>query len=64
MKITFSLTTRLQMIIVVCALAIVALLVMLGFELGLRHAHDDEIARARAHGDGQQAAVSAPRGRP
>lgn len=55
MKISFSLTSRLMVIMAVCSFAIVTLLIMLGFELGLRQAHEDEEARAKVRGDAQHA---------
>ncbi len=51
MKVTFALTSRLVMISSVCGIAIVVLLVMLGFELGLREAHAELEAQAKARGD-------------
>ncbi len=48
MRVTFALTSRLVMITTVCSVAIVLLLVMLGFELGLRHAHEEYAARRQA----------------
>ncbi len=51
MRITFALTSRLVMITSVCTVAIVVLLVMLGFELGLREAHAEYAAQARARGE-------------
>ena len=51
MRVTFALTSRLLMISIVCGIAIVALLVMLGFELGLREAHAEFAAQAKARGD-------------
>jgi hypothetical protein len=51
MKITLLLTPRLAVIISACASAVVLLLVMLGFELGLRQAHEDRAAYAKAHGE-------------
>jgi hypothetical protein len=73
MKITLLLTPRLVVIISACASAVVLLLVMLGFELGLRQAHEDQVVHAKAHGEnvygaatvapsntGRNAASSAP----
>lgn len=51
MRITFALTSRLVMITSVCTVAIVVLLVMLGFELGLREAHTEYAAQAKARGE-------------
>ena len=51
MKISLLLTPRLVVIISACATAVVLLLVMLGFELGLRQAHEDQVAHAKAHGE-------------
>jgi hypothetical protein len=51
MKITLLLTPRLVVIISACASAVVLLLVMLGFELGLRQAHEDQAAYAKSHGE-------------
>jgi hypothetical protein len=51
MRVTFALTSRLLMISTVCGVAIVALLVMLGFELGLREAHAEFEAQAKARGE-------------
>ena len=51
MKITFLLTPRLVVIMSACASAIVLLLLMLGFELGLRQAHEDYAAQAKARGE-------------
>ncbi len=53
MKVTFALTSRLVMITSVCGIAIVVLLVMLGFELGLREAHAEFDAQAKARGEGR-----------
>ncbi len=53
MRVTFALTSRLMMISSVCGIAIVVLLVMLGFELGLREAHAEFEAQARARGEMQ-----------
>jgi hypothetical protein len=53
MKVTFALTSRLLMISSVCGVAIVVLLVMLGFELGLREAHAEFEAQAKARGEGR-----------
>ncbi len=53
MKVTFALTSRLVMITSVCGVAIVVLLVMLGFELGLREAHAEFDAQAKARGEGR-----------
>lgn len=64
MKISFALTSRLIAIITVCSLAIVMLLLMLGFELGLRQAHEDEEAKAKARGDAQHAAHLPAKGSP
>lgn len=51
MRVTFALTSRLLMISSVCGIAIVVLLVMLGFELGLREAHAEFEAQAKARGE-------------
>jgi len=51
MKISFLLTPRLMVILSACAVSIVLLLLMLGFELGLRQAHEDYLAQAKAHGE-------------
>ena len=51
MKITFLLTPRLVVIMSACASTIVLLLLMLGFELGLRQAHEDYAAQAKARGE-------------
>jgi hypothetical protein len=51
MKISLLLTPRLVVIISACASAVVLLLLMLGFELGLRQAHEDQAAHAKAHGE-------------
>ncbi len=51
MRVTFALTSRLVVISSVCGVAIVVLLVMLGFELGLREAHAEFEAQARARGE-------------
>ena len=56
MKITFLLTPRLVVILSACASTIVLLLLMLGFELGLRQAHDDQVAHA--HGENVYGAAS------
>lgn len=64
MKITFALTSRLLAIMAVCSVAIVALLIMLGFELGLRQAQEDEQAKAKARGDAQHAANLPSKGQP
>ncbi len=57
MRVTFALTSRLVMITTVCTVAIVVLLVMLGFELGLRHAHADFAAQAQARAHSQPVAT-------
>lgn len=51
MKISFLLTPRLTVILSACAASIVLLLLMLGFELGLRQAHEDYLAQAKARGE-------------
>jgi hypothetical protein len=51
MKITFLLTPRLMVIISACTASCVLLLLMLGFELGLRQAHEDYLAQAKARGE-------------
>ena len=51
MKISLLLTPRLVVIISACASAVVLLLVMLGFELGLRQAYEDQAAHAKARGE-------------
>lgn len=51
MKITLLLTPRLVVIISACGTAVVLLLLMLGFELGLRQAHEDYTAKAKSRGD-------------
>lgn len=51
MKITLLLTPRLVVIISACASVIVLLLLMLGFELGLRQAHEDYAAQTKARGE-------------
>lgn len=51
MKITLLLTPRLVVIISACGTAVVLLLLMLGFELGLRQAHEDYTAQAKSRGD-------------
>ena len=48
MKISLLLTPRLVVILSACAITIVLLLLMLGFELGLRQAHEDYLAQAKA----------------
>ncbi|MEO0319175.1 MAG: hypothetical protein RL404_2852 [Pseudomonadota bacterium] len=53
MRVAFALTSRLVMITSVCGVAIVVLLVMLGFELGLREAHAEFDAQAKARGEGR-----------
>lgn len=53
MRVTFALTSRLVVISSVCGIAIVVLLVMLGFELGLREAHAEFEAQAKARGEMQ-----------
>ncbi len=53
MRVTFALTSRLVVISSVCGVAIVVLLVMLGFELGLREAHAEFEAQAKARGEGR-----------
>ena len=58
MRVTFALTPRLVMISSVCGVAIVVLLVMLGFELGLREAHAEFEAQAKARGEMQADARS------
>jgi hypothetical protein len=58
MKITLLLTPRLVVILSACASAIVLLLLMLGFELGLRQAHEDQVANAKAHGNNLYSAAS------
>ena len=51
MKISLILTPRLVVILSACAITIVLLLLMLGFELGLRQAHEDAMAQAKARGE-------------
>ena len=51
MKISLLLTPRLVVILSACAITIVLLLLMLGFELGLRQAHEDYLAQAKARGE-------------
>jgi len=51
MKISLLLTPRLVVIISACGTAVVLLLLMLGFELGLRQAHEDYAAQAKARGE-------------
>lgn len=51
MKISLLLTPRLVVIISACGAAVVLLLLMLGFELGLRQAHEDYAAQAKARGE-------------
>jgi hypothetical protein len=58
MKISLLLTPRLVVILSACASAIVLLLLMLGFELGLRQAHEDQVANAKAHGENVYGATS------
>jgi hypothetical protein len=58
MKITLLLTPRLVVIISACASAVVLLLVMLGFELGLRQAHEDRAAYAKGHGENMYGAAT------
>lgn len=58
MKISLLLTPRLVVILSACASAIVLLLLMLGFELGLRHAHEDQAAHTKAHGENVYGAAS------
>ena len=58
MKISLLLTPRLVVIISACASAAVLLLLMLGFELGLRQAHEDQAAYAKAHGENIYGAAS------
>ncbi len=58
MRVTFALTSRLVVISSVCGVAIVVLLVMLGFELGLREAHAEFEAQAKARGEMQADARS------
>ena len=58
MKISLLLTPRLVVIISACASAAVLLLLMLGFELGLRQAHEDQAAYAKAHGENVYGAAS------
>ena len=58
MKITLLLTPRLVVIISACASAVVLLLVMLGFELGLRQAHEDQAVHAKARGENIYGAAS------
>jgi hypothetical protein len=58
MKISLLLTPRLVVIISGCASATVLLLLMLGFELGLRQAHEDQAAYAKARGENVYGAAS------
>ncbi|NDC08625.1 MAG: hypothetical protein EBZ75_04670 [Oxalobacteraceae bacterium] len=58
MKISLLLTPRLVVILSACASAIVLLLLMLGFELGLRQAHEDQVANAKTHGQNLYGAAS------
>lgn len=58
MKISLLLTPRLVVILSACASAIVLLLLMLGFELGLRQAYEDQVAHAKAHGENVYGAAS------
>jgi hypothetical protein len=58
MKISLLLTPRLVVILSACASAIVLLLLMLGFELGLRQAHEDQAAHAKTHGQDLYGAAS------
>ena len=58
MKITLLLTPRLVVILTACASTIVLLLMMLGFELGLRQAYEDQVANAKAHGQNLYGAAS------
>lgn len=51
MKISLLLTPRLMVILSACTVSIVLLLLMLGFELGLRQAHEDYLAQSRARGE-------------
>ena len=51
MKISLLLTPRLMAIISVCTASLVLLLLLLGYELGLRQAHEDYVAQARARGE-------------
>ncbi|MFM7484411.1 MAG: hypothetical protein ACKO2S_09180 [Burkholderiaceae bacterium] len=51
MKISLILTPRLVVILSACAITIVLLLLMLGFELGLRQAHEDAMAQAKSRGE-------------
>jgi hypothetical protein len=51
MKISLLLTPRLVVIISACGTAVVLLLLMLGFELGLRQAHEDYAAQTKARGE-------------
>ena len=51
MKISLLLTPRLVVILSACAITIVLLLLILGFELGLRQAHEDYLAQAKARGE-------------
>jgi len=51
MKISLLLTPRLVVIISACGTAVVLLLLLLGFELGLRQAHEDYAAQAKARGE-------------
>jgi hypothetical protein len=58
MKISLLLTPRLVVIISACASAVVLLLVMLGFELGLRQAYEDRAAYAKGHGENMYGAAT------
>ena len=55
MKITLLLTPRLVVILSACGVTIILLLLMLGFELGLRQAHEDYAAQAKARGESMPA---------
>jgi hypothetical protein len=60
MKITLLMTPRLIMICTVCSVLLIALLVMLGFELGHQSAKADYEARLQATPENKSAVTYSP----
>jgi hypothetical protein len=60
MKITLLMTPRLVMICTVCSVLLIALLVMLGFELGHQSAKADYEARMQVTPENKSAAAYSP----
>ena len=60
MKITLLMTLRLVMICTVCSVLLIALLVMLGFELGHQSARADYEAKMQATAENKSAVTYSP----